>query len=141
MTNATPLRLSVTSLEAKSVFARSKDMVNAIIYKRLRGKLQESEGSSELLVTVTSGPCGQPQPVPFLFTDLTMASQKVFVGNLAFRTTDQNLIDLFGQVGTVYVLVAPACPRPPDFTRSSPCALPLLGSRPLFLPNPGGGIL
>jgi len=28
-------------------------------------------------------------------------STKVFVGNLAFRTTDQNLLDLFGQVGTV----------------------------------------
>jgi len=28
-------------------------------------------------------------------------STKVFVGNLAFRTTDQNLVDLFGQVGTV----------------------------------------
>jgi len=28
-------------------------------------------------------------------------STKVFVGNLAFKTTDQNLIDLFGQVGQV----------------------------------------
>jgi len=28
-------------------------------------------------------------------------STKVFVGNLAFRTTDQNLVDLFGQVGQV----------------------------------------
>jgi len=28
-------------------------------------------------------------------------STKVFVGNLAFRTTDQNLVDLFGSVGQV----------------------------------------
>jgi RNA recognition motif-containing protein len=28
-------------------------------------------------------------------------STKVFVGNLSFRTTDQNLLDLFGQVGAV----------------------------------------
>jgi len=28
-------------------------------------------------------------------------STKVFVGNLAFRTTDQNLVDLFNQVGAV----------------------------------------
>ena len=38
-------------------------------------------------------------------------STRVFVGNLAFRTTDQNLLELFSQVGTVYASIDIRCPR------------------------------